>query len=75
MVLFITIDKFDPNLVLVNINKLKLNKFIEDKTLQVILVKLSDLVIDEHVETKEPKPLLVELEEFQHIKFEPVCNI
>jgi hypothetical protein len=27
------IDKFDPNLVLFNINKLKLYRFIEDQTL------------------------------------------
>jgi hypothetical protein len=45
IVLLVTIDKFDPNLVLVNINMLKPYKFIEDKTLQPILTKLSDLVL------------------------------
>jgi hypothetical protein len=40
VVLFITIDKFDPNLVLVNINKSKPYIFIENKTLQPILVKM-----------------------------------
>ncbi len=34
-ILFVTIDKFDPNLVLININKLKPYKFIEDKTLHL----------------------------------------
>jgi hypothetical protein len=32
--LLVTIDKFDPNPVFVNINKLKPYRFIEDKTLQ-----------------------------------------
>jgi hypothetical protein len=42
--LYITIDKFDPNPILVNIKKLKSYKFIEDRTLQPILVNPSDLV-------------------------------
>jgi hypothetical protein len=33
MVLLVTIDKFDPNPMLVNVNKLKPYKFIEDRTL------------------------------------------
>jgi hypothetical protein len=37
--------------VLVNINKLKPYRFIENRTLQPILVKPSDLVIDELVQT------------------------
>jgi hypothetical protein len=49
IVLFITIDKFDPNPILININKLKPYKFIEDITLQDVLVNLSDMVIDELV--------------------------
>jgi hypothetical protein len=32
-----TIDKFDPNLVLFNINKLKPYRFVEDQTLQLVL--------------------------------------
>jgi hypothetical protein len=32
-----TIDKFDPNLVLVNINKRKLHRFVEDQTFQLVL--------------------------------------
>ncbi len=60
--------------MLVNINKLKLHKFIEDKTLQHVLVKSSDLVTDGHIQTKEPNSLLVELEGFQPVEFEPVCK-
>jgi hypothetical protein len=39
MMLLMTIDKFDHNLVLVNINKLKPCRFVEDHTLQPIIVK------------------------------------
>jgi len=73
-VLVVTIDKFDPNPMLVNINKLKPYKFIEDKTLQVVLVKPNDLLMDEPIQTRELEPLLVELENFQHVEFEPICN-
>jgi hypothetical protein len=45
--------------MLVNINKLKPYKFIENKTLQLILVKPSDLVIIEPVQTNKHVPLLV----------------
>jgi len=69
-----TIDKFDHNLVLVNINKLKPWRFIENKTLQPILIKPNDLIIDEFVQTKEPKPLPIELEDFQHVEFESINN-
>jgi hypothetical protein len=55
--LLVTIDKFDPNLVHVNINKLKSYKFIEDKTLQHLLTNLNDVVIHELVQTKELEPL------------------
>ncbi len=48
-----TIDKFNPNLVLVNINKLKPYKFIEDQTLQLVLIKPNDfLLLEELVEEK-----------------------
>jgi hypothetical protein len=36
------IDKFDRNLLLVNINKLKPYRFVEDQTLQLVLAKFSD---------------------------------
>jgi hypothetical protein len=67
IVLFVTIDKFDPNLILVN-------KFIENRNLQRVLINLSDLVADEHVQIEKPKPLLVENANFEHVKFEPVNN-
>jgi len=63
-ILFITIDKFDPNPVLININKLKPFRFIEDRTLQLVLVKPSDLVTDEPIQTKEPYSLPFELKGF-----------
>jgi hypothetical protein len=51
-VLLVTIDKFDPNPVLVNINKLKSYKFIEDQTFQPILVKPNDFLLEEPLEVK-----------------------
>ncbi len=45
-------DKFDPNPVPININKLKPYRFIKDQTLQPILVKLSDFLSKEPVEVK-----------------------
>jgi len=65
IILFVTIDKFDPNPVLININKLKPYKFIEDKTLQLVLADPSNMVIDEHVQTKEP---------LENAKFELINN-
>ncbi len=50
IVKLVTINKFDPNLVLVNINKLEPYRFIKDRTLQHMLAKPFDLVIDEHVQ-------------------------
>jgi len=41
----VTIDKFDSNLILVNINKLKPYKFVEDQTLQPILVKFNEFLL------------------------------
>ncbi len=46
------IDKFDPNLVLININKLKFHRFIEDQTLQPVLANLNDFSSKEIVEVK-----------------------
>jgi hypothetical protein len=50
--------------VLININKLKPFRFIEDRTLQLVLVKPSDLVTDEPIQTKEPDSLPFELKGF-----------
>jgi hypothetical protein len=58
--------------MLVNINKLKPYRFIEDKTLQHVLVKFGNLVIDKPIQAKELAPLPVELKDFQPIKFEPI---
>ncbi len=74
IILVVTIDKFDPNPVLININKLKPNRFIEDKILQLVLVKPSDLVIDEPVQIEEHAPLPTELKDFQLVEFELVNN-
>jgi hypothetical protein len=64
MVLLVTIDKFDPNLVLVNINKLKPYRFINDSTLQLVLVNPNDLAI------KKP----IENEVFELVPIEPITN-
>jgi hypothetical protein len=74
IILLVTIDKFDPNPMLININKLKPYRFIENRTLQPILTKPSDLAIDEPVQTREPEPLRVEPEDLQHVKFELLNN-
>jgi hypothetical protein len=74
IVLLVTIDKFDRNIVLINLNKLKPYKFIKEKNLQLVLVKPSDLVTYELVQTKEHVPLLVEPKDFQPIGFELVSN-
>jgi len=72
IILLVTIDKFDPNPMLVNINKLKPCKFIKYTTLQPLLAKPNDLITNEHVQTKEPKPLHVEPKDLQLVKFELV---
>ncbi len=46
-----TIDKFDFNLVLFNINKLKPYRFVENHTFQLVIVKLSNFSSKELVET------------------------
>jgi hypothetical protein len=51
MMLLMTIDKFDHNLVLVNINKLKPCRFVEDHTLQPIIVKNLIFITRKLVET------------------------
>jgi hypothetical protein len=75
IILLVTINKFDPNLVLVNINKLKPYMFIENKTLQPTLVKLGDLVTNEPIQTKDFIPLLIEPKDFQPIRFESIIII
>jgi len=74
IILLVTIDKFDLNPILVNINKLKPYMFIEGWTLQPILVKLNNLAIDEFVQIEELEPLPVEHEDLQPIGFEPINN-
>ncbi len=49
--ILVTIDKFDPNPILVNINKLKPYTFLKDHTFQPILVKPNVLLLEEPVET------------------------
>jgi len=61
MVLLVTIDKFDPSLVLVNINKLKTYYFINDNTLQLILVNLSELATKEPIENEVFELVLIDL--------------
>jgi hypothetical protein len=43
------INKFDHNPTLVNINKLKPYKFVEDHTLQLVLVKPNDFLPKEPI--------------------------
>ncbi len=74
IVLLVTIDKFDLNIMLVNINKLKPYRFIKEKNLQLVLAKLGDLVTNKLVQTKELVPLMVEPKDFQLVGFEPVSN-
>jgi hypothetical protein len=45
-----TINKFDPNPILVNIKKLKPYRFVEDHTFQPILVKPSEFLSKEPME-------------------------
>jgi hypothetical protein len=44
-ILLLIMDKFDFNLILVNINKYKPYKFIKDKRFQFVLIKPSDFLI------------------------------
>jgi hypothetical protein len=44
-ILLLTIDKFDLNLILVNINKYKPYRFTKDKRFQLVLTKPSDFLI------------------------------
>jgi hypothetical protein len=49
-ILLLTIDKFDLSLILVNINKLKPYRFVEDNKFQAILFKPSDFLWKEPME-------------------------
>ncbi len=51
--LLITIERFDPNPKLININKLKPYRFVKDYTLQPIMIKPSDLLLEEPIETND----------------------
>jgi hypothetical protein len=70
IILLFNINKFDPNPVLVYINKLKLYRFIEHRTLQPLLVKPNDMVTNELVQTKRPKTLPIENENYELVEFE-----
>jgi hypothetical protein len=59
-----TISKFDSNPVLVNINKLKPYRFMEDQTLQVVLTKLNDFLPTELVVVTHSNNLSTK----QHVK-------
>ncbi len=50
--MLVTIDKFNPNSVSVNTNKLKPYKFIEDQILQLVLVKPNNFLSEEPIEVK-----------------------
>jgi hypothetical protein len=52
--LLVRINKFDPNIILVNINKLKPYWFVENSTLQPILAKTNDLLLEEPIEIGRP---------------------
>jgi hypothetical protein len=52
IVMLVIIDKFNPNSILVNTNKLKPYKSIKDQTLEPILVKLDDFLLEELVQVK-----------------------
>jgi hypothetical protein len=45
-----TINKFNLNIILVNINKLKPYRFMEDQTLQLVLIKPSSFLPEEPME-------------------------
>jgi hypothetical protein len=49
-----TIDKFDPNPILININKLKSYQYVKDNTFQCVLAKPSDMLPKKMVEIDQP---------------------
>jgi hypothetical protein len=48
--ILVTIDKFDPNPIPINISKLKPCKFVKDHTFQPLLAKINYLLLKEPVE-------------------------
>ncbi len=54
-----TIDKFDHNPVLVNINKLKPYIFVEDHTFRHVLAKPNDCLLTKLVETTHSNNLFI----------------
>lgn len=67
-------DKFNLNPILININKLKPYKFINDNTLQLVFAKPTDLTIEIPIQNEIPKPWHVENDIFEPIVFELVAN-
>ncbi len=55
----VTIDKFDPNSTLVNINKLKPYRFVEDQTFQTLLTKSNDLLLENLTKTNNYDNLFI----------------
>jgi hypothetical protein len=47
--------------MLVNINKLKPYRLIENRTLQHVLAKRNDLATNEPVKTRKPEPLPIDI--------------
>jgi hypothetical protein len=74
IVLLVIIDKFNPNPILVIINKYKPYGFIEDNTLQLILANPSDLVIENFIQKEIFEPLFVENDDSKLVVFELVNN-
>ncbi len=73
------IDKFDHNTTLVNINKLKSYRFMEDQTLQLVLIKRNDFLLKEPVEVTHSNNLFtkqqVEVTHFDNLSNEEPIEI
>ncbi len=54
-----TINKFDLNLISVNINKLKPYIFVEDQAFQPILVEPSDFLLEEPLEATHSNNMFI----------------
>jgi hypothetical protein len=67
----VTIDKFDPNLILVNNSKLKLYIYMEGHTLQPIIAKHNDYLLEKPLETTHFHNLFIK-QPFETIHF---CNM
>ncbi len=51
---------------------MKLYRFIEDRTLELVLIKLSDLTTEKPIQIKTFEPLIVEMDIFEPIVVEPI---